>query len=208
MRILSMVYILISISSSVLAQNSDKKKTTSEGTISFQGVDAWGSHKFNVNIYFSNHSGKLVIAFQDSVRISSLRNDLKYISLRVEEGKFGLDEVKPRWISDSLGKVIENHYAYTKDSVSLDLAKHKNYENLLKRFCSVDKHEIVPKIEGNWLDGYILSISIATADKRSTLYADTPKSNTHPLLIEMLSSTLDRFRDSAAGNKIRSYYIW
>ena len=50
-----------------------------------------------------------MVAFQDSVRMSSLKNDPKYILLWVEQEKVGLDEGKPRWFIDSVGKVIENN---------------------------------------------------------------------------------------------------
>ena len=208
MRIFSLVYILLSIGLSVFSQSSVKKETNSEGTIFFQGMDAWVSHKFYVNIYISTHSAKIVVAYQDSVRISSLKNDPKYILLRVEQEKFGLDEGKPRWFTDSVAKVIKKHYVYTKDSISLDLVKDRKYDNLLKRFLNAPKDDIVPKIEGNLLDGYSIATIIITTDKRLTLNADTPRSSTHPLLIEMLSSTLDKFKESDAVNKIRGYYIW
>jgi hypothetical protein len=202
------LYILLILGFPIMAQNKWDTPSKYEKRISLNGYDAWIAHKFYVDVYINTKSAKIVFAYQDSIRFSNLKTDERYSQLHLEQQKFDPNQLKPRWFIDSVAKVFEEHASYTKDSIFLDLENERGYGELLQRFCNASKEELAPKVENNSMDGYTLNISIMTQDKNWKLSTDCPKSNSHPLLFEMMSKTIYKNKYGDAVKKILSFYDW
>lgn len=206
MKFLSLIFILLMIASVVSAQTDQNETNKSKGMILLNGHDAFGDNKFYINIYLQKNSAKIVCAYRDSIRYADVRNDVTYNQIRLERQKHEVDDLKQSWLIDSIARIFEKHSAYSRDSITIDLKKDKEYRDLLGRFSHANKEELAPKIERTWLDGYTVSTCIITKDKNLKVHTDTPGSNTHPLLIKMIASSLSKRKDSDAVKKILMFY--
>jgi hypothetical protein len=56
------------------------------------------------------------------------------------------------------------------------------------------------------MDGYTVDIQISKEGKNLEVQTDTPRLKTHPFLIQMISTTLDRCESCDAVKKILKYY--
>jgi ATP-dependent protease HslVU (ClpYQ) ATPase subunit len=191
----------------VSALNAQSDMDKAEGMISFKGADAFGEHQFTVRILIKENYAKITYAYKDSIRHSDVRKDLTYSKLSLERHKYKVDEPKPEWILDSTAKILEKHSAYSRDSTIVNLENDKEYADLLECFSNASRDDLAPKIKRNWFDGYTVDISVANNQKNLNVFADTPNSSNHPLLINMLSNTLKKRKDSIPVEKILGYYL-
>jgi glutaredoxin-related protein len=75
MKTLLLISIFLLVSIELCAQNAIKK---SDVVIHITGSDAWGAHRFDVNIYKKASSAKVVYSFLDSLKHSEVRKDPEY----------------------------------------------------------------------------------------------------------------------------------
>ena len=207
MKLLSFVFIILISWMSVSGQNTQKKISKSDGTILLKVTDVFGEHQFYVDIKFNGRYAKIMCTYTDSIRFSDVRKDVEFSKLTLETAKYKLYEQQPKWLIDSLTRIFEMHSTYTRDSASINLRKDKEYAKLLERFCNATKDELAPNIKRTWTDGYSITISITNDQKKLIVYADTPDSTNHPLLMSMVAQTLEKCKGSNAVKKILNFHV-
>jgi hypothetical protein len=200
-------YVLIFFCLPIAAQNSSTKSKKDDGTISFRGYDAWVQNHFYVQIYFNNNSAKVIYAYRDSICYADVRKDPRHISMTLEKLKYAVNVPLPRYLIDSSLKIFEDHASYTKDSITINLKENIVFGSLMKRFCKLSTEEINPKVERDWMDGYTVNVQISSEGKSLEVRTDTPRLETHPFVIQMISATLGRCESCDAVKKISKYYV-
>ena len=202
-----LTYVLIFLCFPIMAQNTRNKTFKGDGLISFRGYDAWVDNHFYIHINIKNNSAKAIYVYRDSIRYADVRKDPRHISMNLEKLKYAPEERLPRQLLDSSLKIFEDHAAYTKDSIIINLETDKIFCNLLNRFYTISKEELDPKIERNWTDGYTVFVHVSKEDINLEVVTDTPILKTHPLLIQMISATLGKCESCDAVKKISRYYM-
>lgn len=203
MKNLLLASVLLLISSALLAQNAVKK---GDIVIHLAGTD-YSDHTYNIDIYKKGNSTKIVYAYRDSLKGSKVKADPEYRRIHNNMAKYSSADTKrnPAW--DTIGMIFEKYYAYTRDSITLNLKTDTSYSNLLQHVAKADKAQLAPKIDVIVLDGNGMIINIITADKNVQAEVSNPEEKTHPLLVGFISNTLNKDRNSSAVQKIRKYYI-
>ena len=196
--------ILLAICLNLIGQDLIKK---SDIVIHITGHDAWVDHQFFVDIYKRGNSAKLVYSYRDGVKYAEARKDKRFDLLRTKQQQFTTDDPKRAALTDTILKLYQYHSAFTRDSITINLKKDINYNNLLQRFSEATKEELAPKIEHTWLDGCTISTTIITIDRNSEIHTDTPGEATHPLLMSFIRNTLSKKKDSEVIRKVLKFYV-
>ncbi|MCC8424137.1 hypothetical protein [Mucilaginibacter sp. UR6-11] len=191
------------ISSVLLAQNPVKK---GDIVIHLTGSDAYGDHRYMVDIYKKGNYAKVVYAYSDSLKWSEVKVDPDYYRVHPYLAKYDSDYSKRKLIWDTIGIIFEKHTAYTRDSITLNLKTDTAYSNLLRHIMEATKADLAPKIDARVLDGDGMSITVITSDKMIQTAAYAPGVMTHPLMAGLLSKTLNKDKISRAVLKIRKFF--
>jgi|GEM_PF-1751646 len=169
--------------------------------------DAWGNHKFFVNVYKYRNSVKIVYAYRDSIKYSEIRKDPAYRPLASVAFRYKSTDSRGQVANDNLTNYFDQHSDYTKDSVIVDIKRDTLYKNLLTRIAQTSEAELKRKHDDiDVLDGDFPSFIIIAKNETKKAWAHSPKPQSYPVLYSLLHNTMETGKELKAVNKIRKYY--
>ncbi|MES2378015.1 MAG: hypothetical protein V4553_15615 [Bacteroidota bacterium] len=213
MKTLLLTFLLFSISSRLWAQDDIKKDDI---TIHINGSDAWGGHRFLVDIDIKQNTAKIYYAFQDSIRMAKVSKDANYKRAYANTNKYKNGDPKNKAAWDSIGTLFEKYSIYTRAFKKINLKTDTAYRNLIERVVKANKDELSPDINANSkvtktyiviADGNSLNLTIITPSAKRTISTHAPDMEHQPLLIGFMKSTLDKKRNSSAAKKISQWHV-
>jgi hypothetical protein len=192
---------LLFCTAQLLAQDAVKK---GDVIIHITGSGPDYNQKFLVDIYKKSSSIKIAYAVFDSIKNSALRVNREY--LKVSENYFK----QPGWINesktgDSLRNFQERYSVYDRDSIIFDIKKDTVYNNLLNRFATSTKEELLQTEKDKkgvttiMLDGVGIGYTIISDSGTKLIGVRSPRATSHPLLYNLLKSSLDIGRQHKLG---------
>jgi hypothetical protein len=197
------ITILLFISPELFAQERINK---GDIIIHITGSSSVANQKFLVDIYKRDNSVKIVYAYFDKLIYAEAKEDPEYQRAKSNLDKYKADDPKRDLIWDTIGIIFERHSIYTRDSVTVNVKTDTAYINLLQRVANTNKTELTPHIDKLVLDGDVISISVNTFNKSLKTNAYAPDVKTHPLLINLITTTLNKGKSSSAVQKIRKFF--
>jgi hypothetical protein len=198
MKRLLLIFFLFLISSSMFAQNARSKGDLS---IRINGSGSDYRSKFQVDVYRTEKSIKIVYAVFDSINGSKFRADKNYqIVLQNTMKNYELaDSVAKNNASQELRNLLAKYSVYDRDSVTLNPGETQSYYNLLTRIAEVSRDTLEQKeLNKNRfiLDGVGIGYTIISELGTKSIGVRSPRPSTHPLLYNLLKSTLDIGREN------------
>ncbi|MFD2873662.1 hypothetical protein ACFS5N_14345 [Mucilaginibacter ximonensis] len=170
-------------------------------------ADAWGMHKFFIDIYKHRNQVKIVYAHRDSIKHAEIRRDPAYKPISHAAFRYPSSDPRGQSALDSLTKYFDLHSVYTRDSVTIDIKHDTAYGNLLSRIAKTSEAELKRKHDDvHVLDGDFPSFIVITNRENKKAEAQSPTMQSHPLLFTLLHHTMEEGKSLKAADKIRKYY--
>ena len=181
----------------LFSQIADNKFSIIIGTTSVSG------DRFLINIYKNKNDLKIVYSIRDSVDDSSLELNQYYQAYKDTLLRLfnNLNENRKdfKLYADKMDSLREQYSYYSKDSIILKPEKNIAYSNLLQEIFVTSTEKLENK-EGNKnrfsLDGTIFKFHLLSSAENRIIYAHSLREKSHPLLYQLLSETLNVYRQT------------
>jgi hypothetical protein len=165
--------------------------------VHMESINSLTSNKFKVDVTKHNETIKITYSLCDSTSFKTLRKNPRYVMLMNSIGT-NISPDSATKMQLELRLLWEQQTYYSTDSLLLNPATDTAYASLLYRLnaASTDSLENPSRVV---MDGVHFKFQIQNAAAIRTLYADTPRPASHPLLYTFIHETLEVYRRKKAN---------
>lgn len=160
-------------------------------------IHSIGNNKeFITDLHRRGKELKIVFTKTDSVS-KALGKDERFVSLykALNSKDSILTKELKGVVFKSIIALVKEYTYYTKDSVLINLRKHRAFDELLKKAADPTDNGLEEELERTKkrivLDGTSYTISIKTADKERTYQLSSPTPASHPFLYRIIQEPLN-----------------
>lgn len=179
------------------------QKSSNNYSIIINATTSVSDSEFIVNIHKSPNDIKIVYILRDSVDDISLEQNKYHTVYKDTLFKLFNDLSANRntftLYASKLDSLTKLYSYYRKDSILLDVKTNISYNNLLNKIVRSTREELENKV-GNknrvTLDGTSFRFNVITSNQDKFIYANSPRETSHPLLYQLISETLNIYRQT------------